>query len=251
MPNIDYELLPQKVEGVEYLAELALDLRNTWDHATDEIWEQLDPELWNLTRNPWLVLQTVSRTKLKKLAADDHFRAEVAKLVGEPRKAPGRAVVVRAEPSELTAYLRGLLQHGVRSERGAADLLRRSGQRGGRPTQGRQRPGRAGSRRRAALSAGLFPPIYRRRRQSDRALSLTTIPASCRLLRCATPDGEWFRLPVIFPAVRLWLRAWQVRVGRVDALSARQQRPRQFAGLPRHDQRALRRRAGTAAAARN
>ena len=43
MPNIDYELLPQRVEGVEYLAELALDLRNTWDHATDEIWESSTP----------------------------------------------------------------------------------------------------------------------------------------------------------------------------------------------------------------
>ena len=31
MPNIDHELLPERVEGVEYLAELALDLRNTWD----------------------------------------------------------------------------------------------------------------------------------------------------------------------------------------------------------------------------
>ena len=68
MPNIDYELLPQRLKALSILAELALDLRNTWDHATDEIWETLDPELWNLTRNPWLVLQTVSRTKLKQLA---------------------------------------------------------------------------------------------------------------------------------------------------------------------------------------
>src|SRR5208337_4899445 len=86
IPNPDYEFLPRRVEGVEYLAELALDLRNTWDHATDDIWERLDPELWNLTRNPWLVLQTVSRTKLKQVADDPHFRAEVAKLVGARQK---------------------------------------------------------------------------------------------------------------------------------------------------------------------
>jgi glycogen phosphorylase len=61
MPNLGYELLPQKVEGVEYLAELALVLRNTWDYATDKIWERLDPELWTLMRNPWLLLQSVSR----------------------------------------------------------------------------------------------------------------------------------------------------------------------------------------------
>src|SRR5262249_19147605 len=86
MPNFDYELLPQGVEGAQYLAELALDLRNTWDHGTDDIWETLDPELWSLTRNPWLLLQTVSRTKLKKLAADAHFRAEALKRIGERQK---------------------------------------------------------------------------------------------------------------------------------------------------------------------
>jgi glycogen phosphorylase len=51
MPNagFDYELVP---EGVDYLAELALDLRNTWDHGTDDIWKKLDPELWAVTHNP-------------------------------------------------------------------------------------------------------------------------------------------------------------------------------------------------------
>ncbi len=34
------------------LRELALDLRWTWDHSTDELWTQLDPELWSLTHNP-------------------------------------------------------------------------------------------------------------------------------------------------------------------------------------------------------
>ena len=113
MPNIDYELLPQKVEGVEYLAELALDLRNTWDHTTDQIWESLDPELWSLTRNPWLVLQTVSRTKLKKLATDE-ISAPKSQSSSEREKAPGRTAVVYAGASRLSDYLCGLFQHGVR-----------------------------------------------------------------------------------------------------------------------------------------
>ena len=40
-----YGLLPTDVEGFDSLAELALDLRWSWNHATDEVWRQLDPDL--------------------------------------------------------------------------------------------------------------------------------------------------------------------------------------------------------------
>ena len=48
-------------------AELALDLRSSWNHATDEVWRQLDPELWEITHNPWVVLQMVSRDRIAAL----------------------------------------------------------------------------------------------------------------------------------------------------------------------------------------
>lgn len=67
-----------KVKGFDSLAELALDLRSAWDHATDEIWRQLDPALWEFTRNPWVVLQTVSKDKLEHVMADPAFQKEVA-----------------------------------------------------------------------------------------------------------------------------------------------------------------------------
>ena len=54
--------------GMEELAELALDLRWSWDHGADDIWRPLAPELWDLTRNPWVILQTVAPGKLKDLA---------------------------------------------------------------------------------------------------------------------------------------------------------------------------------------
>ena len=38
-----YGLLPTDVEGFDSLAELALDMRWSWNHATDEVWRQLDP----------------------------------------------------------------------------------------------------------------------------------------------------------------------------------------------------------------
>jgi hypothetical protein len=41
-----YSLSPMDLEGYDSLAELALDMRWSWNHATDEVWRQLDPTLW-------------------------------------------------------------------------------------------------------------------------------------------------------------------------------------------------------------
>lgn len=35
-------------EGFDTLAELALDMRSSWNHATDQVWRQLDPVLWDI-----------------------------------------------------------------------------------------------------------------------------------------------------------------------------------------------------------
>ena len=82
---------PTDVEGFDSLAELALDMRSSWNHATDEVWRQLDPVLWELTHNPWVVLQTVSREKLEHVLADPAFRRNVddwCKPGAMPRRRP-------------------------------------------------------------------------------------------------------------------------------------------------------------------
>src|SRR5207244_11733309 len=56
------------------------------NHAADELWGQIEPELWDLTNNPWVVLQTASRTKLKALAADRTFREQVEDHVRTQRQ---------------------------------------------------------------------------------------------------------------------------------------------------------------------
>ena len=76
-----YNLLPTEIEGFDSLAELALDMRWSWNHATDEVWRQLDPELWEITHNPWVVLQTVSRDQIERVLADPVFRKNVDGLV--------------------------------------------------------------------------------------------------------------------------------------------------------------------------
>ncbi len=75
------------VEGFELLAELALDLRWSWNHATDDLWRRLDPMLWTLTQNPWVVLQTASRERVQGLLADPAFRKQVETLVQSQQQA--------------------------------------------------------------------------------------------------------------------------------------------------------------------
>ena len=82
-----YSLLPTEVEGFDSLAELALDMRWSWNHATDQVWRQLDPELWEITHNPWVVLQTVSRDQIERVLADPVFRKSVDDLLRATRHA--------------------------------------------------------------------------------------------------------------------------------------------------------------------
>ena len=67
--------------GIEALTELALNLRWSWNHSTDELWTQLDPELWSLTRNPWAVLQTASPRRVQALLARPDYRQRVKDLI--------------------------------------------------------------------------------------------------------------------------------------------------------------------------
>ncbi len=66
-------LLPQMPESLSGLTELALDLRWAWSHAADSLWAEIAPELWEQTRNPWLILQNISSQTLQELAQNPAF----------------------------------------------------------------------------------------------------------------------------------------------------------------------------------
>jgi starch phosphorylase len=70
--------LPEKLAGLE---ALALDMRWSWNHGADALWEMVDPEMWNATQNPWLILGRVSEPQLERLAADSDFVTELAAQV--------------------------------------------------------------------------------------------------------------------------------------------------------------------------
>jgi glycogen phosphorylase len=206
--------LPTEPEGIEYLLELALDLRWSWDHSEDYLWAQLDPELWALTHNPWVVLQTVSHTKLQALAADPTFHKQVEALVRAQRRylqAPAWFQEAHADsPLTCVAYfsMEFMLSEALPIYSGGLGNV-------------------AGDQLKAASDLGvpvigiglLYQQGYFRQvldgDGAQRALYPYNDPGQLPITPVRDQDGEWVRLEIQLPGYKLWLRAWQVQVGRV------------------------------------
>ena len=77
---------PQNNPQYNALKELALNLRWSWHHSSRELWGKLDPELWELTQNPWAVLQTTSQKRLNEMCADPAFVRQIDEHVREQRE---------------------------------------------------------------------------------------------------------------------------------------------------------------------
>src|ERR1700733_6347004 len=81
MSNSTHMTYPTQMDESNVLVQLALDLRWSWNHSSDELWRQLEPELWERTQNPWVVLQSVSQTKRREVAADPAMQKLMKALV--------------------------------------------------------------------------------------------------------------------------------------------------------------------------
>jgi starch phosphorylase len=64
--------------ALEPLADLACDLRWSWNHSTDVLWQSIDAAVWSRTHNPVLVLRNASRDRIAELAADPQFTQQLA-----------------------------------------------------------------------------------------------------------------------------------------------------------------------------
>ncbi len=209
-----YSLLPTDVEGFDSLAELALDMRWSWNHAADEVWRQLDPALWDLTYNPWAVLQTVSRDKLQRVSADPVFRKSVDDLVHARRQAAKAPAWVQREHSKslltrvayfsmefmlseaLPIYSGGLGNVAGDQLKSASDL--------GVPVVG------VG----LLYQQGYFRQVLDKD-GAQQALFPYNDPGQLPITPLRHANGEWLRLKLDLPGYPVWLRAWQVQVGRV------------------------------------
>jgi starch phosphorylase len=209
-----YSFLPTDLNGFDSLAELALDLRCTWNHGADKLWQRLDPALWELTQNPWVVLQTVSREHLSRLLGEPAFRASVNDLLNVTRQAKERPAWFQQQHpnSALTcvAYfsMEFMLSEALPIYSGglgnvAGDQLKACSDLGV-PVVGVGLLYQQGYFRQVIDKCG-----------AQQALYPYNDPGQLPITPLRHPNGEWLRLEIALPGYSVWLRAWQVQVGRV------------------------------------
>lgn len=203
--------LPERLAG---LAELALDMRWTWNHEADELWRRLDRELWDKTENAWFVLQNVSSGQLAKFATDPLLveavdgalalrRAELARpsWFDQSAAAPRLSCVAYFSmefglSEALPLYAGGL---GVL----AGDMLKAASDLGV-PIVGIGLLYQSGYFRQLIDVEG-----------NQRVLRPYNNPMLLPILPTLGEQGEWKQVSVQLPGRALTLRCWEVIVGRV------------------------------------
>ncbi|MCB2021205.1 MAG: alpha-glucan family phosphorylase [Burkholderiaceae bacterium] len=189
-------------------------MRSSWNHATDHLWRRLDPVLWELTRNPWVVLQTVSRAVVRQALEDAAFRKNVEDLLhARQQSAQASAWFEQTHPAsalQCVAYfsMEFMLGEALPIYSGGLGNV-------------------AGDQLKAASDLGvpvvgvglLYQQGYFRqtidRDGAQQALYPYNEPGQLPIAPLRDPDGEWLRLEIALPGYSVWLRAWEVQVGRV------------------------------------
>lgn len=195
------------------LTEMALDLRWSWNHYSDDLWGDLNPQLWKLTQNPWVVLQTTSRKRIDEACANPAFQQRVGELIQRKRTADAgktwfqtahggaplsRVVYFSMEfmlSEALPIYSGGLGNVAGDQLKAASDL--------GVPVVGVGLLYQQGYFRQDVDAHG-----------NQMALYPFNDPGQLPIQPLRDADGEWLRIPIHLPRGTLWLRTWQAQVGR-------------------------------------
>ena len=198
---------------MDTLTEIALNLRWSWNHAADDLWSQLDPELWELTQNPMVMLQTVSREKLTAVTADPQFREKLDEVVKRRHRREETASwyqrTYSTPPFTCVAYfsMEYMLSDALPIYSGGLGNV-------------------AGDQLKAASDLGvpivgvglLYQVGYFRQRidAEGRQIALYPFndPGQLPIQPVRQANGEWLRIALELPGFRLWVRAWEVEVGR-------------------------------------
>lgn len=203
------------LEGYDALEELAWNLKWSWNHRADEVWRQLDPDLWSLTHNPVVILQTVSRERLHSALASSDFRNIVEELVKSNR-----------QEDQSSAWFQKCHSHSALScvayfsmEFMLSEAL---------PIYSGGLGNVAGDQLRAASDLGvpvigvglLYQQGYFRQMidndGAQQALYPYNDPGQLPIKPLRMANGEWLRIKIDLPGWSLWMRAWRVKVGRVE-----------------------------------
>jgi glycogen phosphorylase len=213
MSDLKYTNLPSEISDEDVLARLALDVSRTWNGAAGALWERLNKELWDLTQNPWAVLQTVSGAKLKEARSDPAFQKALRDMT-QARSAGDESPrwFQRTYPSSQLSAVAYFSMEYMLSE--ALPIY--SGGLGNV----------AGDQLKAANDLGapvigvglLYDQGYFRqeidRNGAQRALYPFNDTGQLPIRPVRNADGDWLRLSIPLPGCPLWIRTWQVEVGR-------------------------------------
>jgi starch phosphorylase len=213
MSNLKYTNLPSETSSEDILARLALDLSSSWNHGAGSLWEHLNPELWELTHNPWVVLQTVSGERLTQISSQPAFQKEMNDLE-QARLADSKSQLwfqqtYPSSPLKTVAYfsMEYMLSEALPIYSGGLGNV-------------------AGDQLKAANDLGvpvigiglLYDQGYFRqefdRNGVQRALYPFNDPGQLPIRPVRTANGDWLRLSIPFPGWKLWIRTWEVQVGR-------------------------------------
>jgi starch phosphorylase len=203
--------LPGALSG---LVTLALNLRWSWHHGADRLWERLDPESWAVTRNAWLILETVSEDRLQALAQDDAFLAELEDCLAAHRR-----------HLDADTWFSG--HSGVGSlEAGVAYFSMEFGVTESVPIYSGGLGVLAGDYLKTCCDLGvpvvgiglLYQQGYFRQQLDADGAQLEFYPYNDPSLLPVLPlrdrDGSWVRVSVELPGRVVYLRIWQAEVGR-------------------------------------
>ncbi len=204
---------PLDTDVSDALTDLALDLRWSFNHSADELWERIDPELWEQTHNPWVVLQTASRERLQSVTADPIFQKLLTDLHREKQMLEqSEGWFQKAYPhSSLSAVayfcMEFMLSEGLPIYSGGLGNV-------------------AGDQLKSASNLSvpvigvslLYQQGYFRQeidaQGQQQALYPFNDPGQLPIQPLRQPNGQWLRLSIDFPGAKLWIRTWQVQVGR-------------------------------------
>lgn len=209
-----YGFLPSTTEGINSLAALALDMRWSWNHNADKLWHQLDPDLWELTNNPWVVLQTVSRDRVEELLADPGFRENLDSIL----KSKNLANTCPAWFQEKYQDVKLSAVAYFSMEFMVSDAL---------PIYVGGLGNVAGDQLKSASDLGvpvigiglLYQQGYFHQEIDKNGNQLERFPyndpGQLPITPLRLPNGEWLRLKISIAGYPVWLRTWEVQAGRV------------------------------------
>jgi len=199
---------------LDTVMELAMDLRWTWSHAGDALWNSIDPVVWQQTKNPSAVLQNLDAQRMQELNNNAQFKERLQKVTAERQEYLAQSGWYGEKHSQ--SGLKGIAYFSMEFGLGealplyagglgilAGDYLKAASDLGV-PVIGIGLLYQEGYFRQAIDASGWQQDIY----PYNEPTSMPVRPVRSRA-------GAWLRVYSDFPGRRVSFRVWQAQVGRV------------------------------------